>query len=63
MIERDLSLGALTWKLLARLPFRLKNLLAFTLTGRPFYPSETDYDFIADRVAAAHALLAVAVAE
>ncbi len=50
---------ALVWKALVRLPFAIKNRIALALTGRPFYPSETDYCF--DRsVGGAHALVAIA---
>ena len=60
MVEPDLSPGALAWKLLARLPFGVKDGLARAVSGRPFYPGDDDYCFDADRVDGAHALLAVA---
>jgi SAM-dependent methyltransferase len=60
MLEPDLSPAALTWKVVARLPFGLKNRAALTLSGRPFYPGEDDYCFDPDSTDGAHALLAVA---
>jgi SAM-dependent methyltransferase len=60
MVDRDLSPAALAWKLLVRLPFGVKDSLARTLTGRPFYPGEDDYCFAPERVEGAHALVAVA---
>lgn len=52
--------AALVWKLLNRLPFPVKDGLAHLLSGRSFYPGETDYAFVRDRWHGAHALLAVA---
>jgi SAM-dependent methyltransferase len=60
MLERHLEPAALAWKLLVRLPYRLKNGIALALGGRPFYPGEDDYRFELDAVSDAHALLAVA---
>jgi hypothetical protein len=60
MVERHLEPAALAWKLLARLPFSVRNLVALGVSGRPFYPSERDYVFAVDTWADAHALLAVA---
>jgi SAM-dependent methyltransferase len=59
MVQRDLSLAALGWKLMARLPFSLRNGLAYVLSGRQFYPSEHDYEFV-PKTDGAHALLVVA---
>jgi 2-polyprenyl-3-methyl-5-hydroxy-6-metoxy-1,4-benzoquinol methylase len=59
MIERDLSPLALTWKLQARLPNGARNLLAQLVSGRPFYPSESDYQML-DRVEGAHTFVVVA---
>jgi SAM-dependent methyltransferase len=61
LVTRRFEPGAIAWKLLTRLPFSVKNSLALTLTGRPFYPSEDDYFFVRDD-ADAHALVAVAQA-
>jgi SAM-dependent methyltransferase len=60
MIEPHYEPGAVVWKLLTRLPFPIKNQLALMLSGRPFYPAEEDYDFVAGACDGAHALLAVA---
>jgi SAM-dependent methyltransferase len=60
LVEPRYELSALTWKLLTRLPFGVRNVIALTLSGRPFYPSEDDYLFARDEVEGAHALLAVA---
>ncbi len=35
----------IAWKVLNRLPFRIKDALALTVTGRHFYPCELDYRF------------------
>lgn len=51
---------ALAWKALLRLPFGLRNRLALALSGRPFYPDETNYCFDIESTDGAHALLAVA---
>jgi ubiquinone/menaquinone biosynthesis C-methylase UbiE len=60
MVERHLEPSAVAWKLQARLPYALRNRLALALSGRPFYPAETDYRFLLNDWGAAHALLAVA---
>ena len=60
MIERDLSPAAFSWKLMARLPFSARDLLARALSGRPFYPGEDDYCFDPDHTEGAHALVALA---
>jgi SAM-dependent methyltransferase len=52
--------AAIVWKILTRLPFPIRNSLALAVSGRPFYPSEEDYEFVADSYDDAHALLAVA---
>jgi ubiquinone/menaquinone biosynthesis C-methylase UbiE len=52
--------AALAWKGLTRLPFAIRNRLALVISGRPFYPGETDYCFDAESTDSAHALLAVA---
>jgi SAM-dependent methyltransferase len=59
MVGRDVSPRAIAWKLMARLPFALRDRIAFALSGRPFYPGEEDYAFVAD-THGAHALVAVA---
>jgi ubiquinone/menaquinone biosynthesis C-methylase UbiE len=59
MHERDLSPGAVVWKLMARLPFAAKNQLARALTGRPFYPGEDDYCFDPESTDGAHAVVAL----
>jgi ubiquinone/menaquinone biosynthesis C-methylase UbiE len=60
LTERRIEPGALAWKLLTRLPFSVRNSIALLVSGRPFYPAETDYTFERDNWAAAHALVAVA---
>jgi len=52
--------AALAWKALVRLPFGIRNLIAMAVSGRPFYPGETDYYFDCESTDGAHALLAVA---
>jgi SAM-dependent methyltransferase len=60
MVEGRADPGTLLWKALNRLPFTVKEGLARALTGRPFYPGEADYQFVAGEWEGAHALLAVA---
>ncbi|HEV7664915.1 MAG TPA: class I SAM-dependent methyltransferase [Chloroflexota bacterium] len=60
LVERHLEPRAIAWKLMTRLPFGLKNFLALAVSGRPFYPDETDYRFEPDGWPGAHALIAVA---
>ena len=60
LVERRASPEALVWKALNRLPFRLKDGLSRTMSGRPFYPGEREYVFAEADAAGAHALLAVA---
>jgi SAM-dependent methyltransferase len=60
MVESHFEPSALVWKLLVRLPYRLKNRVALAVSGRPFYPGETDYCFDLEATDGAHALLAVA---
>jgi hypothetical protein len=60
MIEPHHEPAAIAWKLMTRLPFSLKNSLALAIGGRPFYPSEDDYQFEADGCDRAHVLVAVA---
>jgi SAM-dependent methyltransferase len=60
MIQPHYEPAAIAWKLLTRLPFSLRNLLALSISGRPFYPAEDDYRFVPDACDGAHALLAVA---
>ena len=52
--------SAVAWKLVNRLPFAVKDALARRLTGRPFFPGETDYVFTPNEWQNAHALVAVA---
>ena len=60
MIEPHREPAAIAWKLQTRLPFVLRNGLAMVLSGRPFYPGESDYCFELDGYHNAHALIAVA---
>jgi SAM-dependent methyltransferase len=60
MIQPRYEPAAVVWKLLTRLPFAIRNDLALMVSGRPFYPAEEDYDFVAEACEGAHALLAVA---
>ena len=63
LIEPHYEPAAWAWKVLNRLPFGLKNRLALGLSGRPFYPGETDYRFpLLDAMpsAGSHVLVAVA---
>ena len=50
----------LAWKIANRLPYAVKNRLAFALGGRGWYPAETDWRFTTEDYDGAHALLAVA---
>jgi len=47
----------LFWKVGNRLPFRIRDFLAITLTGKHFYPTEADYYFDTN-IDNAHVLLA-----
>ncbi len=60
MVDRDVTPRALAWKLQNRLPFSVKDALSRVLTGRSFYPGETDYEFVAGAWEGAHDLVAVA---
>jgi len=60
MLDPQHEPSALTWKLLLRLPFGLRNRVALALSGRSFYPGEEDYRFVAEACEGAHALVAVA---
>ena len=60
LVDRHLEPPALAWKVMNRLPFRLKNRLALVLGGRSFYPGEADYCFTPEAWQGAHALVAVA---
>jgi ubiquinone/menaquinone biosynthesis C-methylase UbiE len=60
MVERHFEPAALAWKALLRVPFELRNAVALKVSGRPFYPGETDYCFDLEATAGTHALLAVA---
>jgi SAM-dependent methyltransferase len=60
MLERRWELAELSWKLLNRLPYGVKDNFAFVATGRGFYPSEYDWHFRRDDYDGAHTLLAVA---
>ena len=60
LVERTWEPAVVSWKVLNRLPFALKDSLAQRLTGRPFYPGEADYVLKPEDWQAAHALLAVA---
>jgi ubiquinone/menaquinone biosynthesis C-methylase UbiE len=60
MVEQHRETAALAWKAMTRLPFGLKNRIALTVSGRPFYPAETDYWFDLESWCGAHALIAVA---
>jgi SAM-dependent methyltransferase len=60
MVEPSYEPAAVVWKLMTRLPFSIRNSLALMVSGRQFYPSEEDYDFVADSYDDAHALLAMA---
>jgi len=60
MVEPCYEPAAVAWKVLTRLPFSIRNSLALMVSGRSFYPSEEDYDFVADSFDDAHVLVAVA---
>lgn len=60
MLEPTWSPAEVTWKLLNRLPYVLKNTLAHAAGGRAWYPSEAEWRFTSEDVDGAHALLAVA---
>jgi ubiquinone/menaquinone biosynthesis C-methylase UbiE len=60
MIESHHEPAVFAWKLMTRLPFSLKNSLALAVSGRPFYPTEEDYQFEADGCDGSHVLVAVA---
>jgi SAM-dependent methyltransferase len=60
MTEPHREAKAILWKAQNRLPARPREALARTVSGRSFYPSESDYEFVADRVDGSHGLVAVA---
>ncbi len=60
MVRPSFGPGAITWKLMLRLPYRVRDSLAHAISGGSFYPGETDYEFDAEATHGAHALLAVA---
>ena len=60
LVDRHLEPPALAWKVMNRLPYRLKNRLALILGGRAFYPGEADYCFTPEAWHGTHALVAVA---
>jgi ubiquinone/menaquinone biosynthesis C-methylase UbiE len=60
LVERHNEPAALAWKTLNRLPFGLKDGLARRVSGRPFYPGESDYRFEPAALAGSHVLVAVA---
>jgi ubiquinone/menaquinone biosynthesis C-methylase UbiE len=60
MVERHYEPSALTWKATLRLPFPVRNRIAHVVSGRPFYPGETDYCFEQEATQHSHALVAVA---
>jgi SAM-dependent methyltransferase len=60
MLHSHWTPDELAWKVLNRLPFRVKDGIVHALTGTGFYPSEADYAFTLDRTDDAHCLLAVA---
>ncbi|MBV9172848.1 MAG: class I SAM-dependent methyltransferase [Chloroflexi bacterium] len=63
MLDRHLEPREIAWKALNRLPFKMKNGVARTVSGRPFYPGETDYFFVRatpDDLRSCHVLVAVA---
>lgn len=47
------------WRVMNKLPLALRESLSGVLWGRPFYPTERDYDFTAETVSHAPVLLAV----
>lgn len=47
------------WRVMNKLPLALRESLSEMLWGRPFYPTERDYNFMAETVAEAPVLLAV----
>jgi SAM-dependent methyltransferase len=60
LVERTWEPAAVAWKVLNRLPFRVKDAVARRLTGHPFLPGEADYLFAPDEWRNAHALVAIA---
>lgn len=60
MVDRHVEPSAIMWKLLTRVPFGVRNRLTMAVTGRSFYPSETDYHFEPEGWASSHVLIAVA---
>jgi SAM-dependent methyltransferase len=60
MVDQTYAPDALAWKLMLRLPFAIRDALARSVSGRPFYPGENDYRFDPEVTDNAHALLAVA---
>lgn len=58
---RDLRgrIQVVIWKILARTPSRFREWMSHLLWRRPFYPGEHDFDFTAEALGSAHALVAV----
>jgi ubiquinone/menaquinone biosynthesis C-methylase UbiE len=56
----DYTPRALLWKLMLRLPYRMRDVLSRAVSGRPFYPGEADYHFHPEETEGVHALVVVA---
>ena len=60
-MPKDLSTQTrlLGWKVMNKMPFRVREALSEWLRGRPFYPTEVDYNFSEAKVQTAPTLVAV----
>lgn len=60
-LRKDLStqMRLFGWKVFNKIPFRMREGLSQMIWGKPFYPTEMDYNFDEHEVASAPVLLAV----
>lgn len=47
------------WKVMNKLPFRLRETMSNLIWNAPFYPIESDYDFLSEKITEAPVLVAV----
>lgn len=57
------KLRLFSWKVFNKIPFTTRERLSESIWGKPFYPTEMDYNFSEDKAAGAPVLFAVCVAK